>query len=189
MLAYILNEPGLVEVVREETKAAFQNGEVDFHYLNDCCPRLGAMWDETIRMSAYSASVRYITEDTVISGKVLRKGNRLMIPYRQLHFDETTFGDSVHNFKADRFLENKTLTRSDSWRPFGGGTTMCPGRYIAKQAVIMFVAMVLQRFDVKIAEPEKEFPEPELRKPVLGIMSNRDGKDLKVKLTYRESRV
>jgi cytochrome P450 len=188
MLAYILREPGLIDVVREETKPAFQHLQVDFQYLNDDCPKLAALWNETIRMTSYSASVRYVTEDTFIGGKLLRKGNRLMIPYRQLHFDERIFGDTANTFEADRFIKKKNLTRSDSWRPFGGGLTMCPGRYIAKQAVIMFVAMVLHRFDIELADEQQSFPEPELGKPVLGIMSNKSRQDLKVRLSPTKSR-
>ncbi|KAF7586369.1 hypothetical protein BBP40_009015, partial [Aspergillus hancockii] len=134
LLTYILNNgPEYINLVREETLPAFSDGKTtpDLEYLHENCPHLDAMWNETIRLSAYSASVRFVTSDTIIGGKVLRKGNRLMIPYRQLHFDESTFGLEypVDEFRPERFRQKaKNLTRSDNWRPFGGGTTMCPGR-------------------------------------------------------------
>ncbi len=130
MLAYIIYQSDLVDTIRTETAAAFDDsGRVDYHYLEDSCPRLGAVWYETIRMTAYSASVRYITEDTVIGGKILRKHNRVMVPYRQLHFNEEIFGKGVHQFDPERFIRDPALQKSSSWRPFGGGVTMCPGRY------------------------------------------------------------
>ena len=65
-------------------------------------------------MSAFSASVRYVTKDTLIGGKLLRKGSRPMIPYWQLHFDDSGFGSDIQKFKSDRFLNDKDLTRSGS---------------------------------------------------------------------------
>lgn len=130
MLAYIIYHPELIDIVRAETELGFDdNGRIDFHYLNDSCPKLGAIWNETVRMTAYSASVRHLTDDTVIGGKTLRKHNRVMIPYRQLHFNEEVFGKDVNQFDPWRFLRDKALQRSPSWRPFGGGITMCPGRF------------------------------------------------------------
>lgn len=130
MISYIIFYPELIDIVRIETDRAFDNdGRVNFHYLNESCPRLSAIWNETIRLTTSSASVRHLSADTIIGGKILRKNNRVMIPYRQLHFNEEVFGKDVHRFDPDRFLKNEALQRSSSWRPFGGGITMCPGRF------------------------------------------------------------
>ena len=185
MLSYILFEPELLRIVREETKDSFTNGELEVKYLEENCPRLNGVWNEVLRLSAYSSSVRYITEDTIIGGKKLRKGNRIMIPNRQLHFDEKVFGDRVKEFKSARFLDDDALTRTLSWRPFGGGTTLCPGRFIAKQSVIAFVAMLVQRFDIVLVGQQK-FPRFEVGNPVLGVMSSKKGDDLSVQLTPRK---
>lgn len=167
-------EPDLLHVIREETTPAFPNGDSqspDVKYLDEKCPRLNGIWDETVRLSAYSSSVRYITEDTIVGGKILRKGNRVMIPNRQLHFDENVFGDKVREFKPTRFINNDNLIRSGSWRPFGGGSTMCLGRFIAKQAVITLVAMMLQRFHVEPAG-KQNFPKTGRGKPGPGYNVN-----------------
>lgn len=185
MLTNMLFEPGLFQIVKDETKACFVDGKPDMKQLDENCPRLNGIWDETIRLSAYSSSVRYITDDTLIGGKILRKGNRVMIPNRQLHFNESVFGDRVKDFVSTRFVNNPGLTRNMSWRPFGGGVTMCPGRFIAKEAVTAFVAMIVQRFDIELAG-RQEFPRLEDGNPVLGIMSSKGGDDLLIRLTPRE---
>ncbi|GAB1311764.1 hypothetical protein MFIFM68171_01974 [Madurella fahalii] len=125
LLTYLLHRPALIDLIRAETEPAFHSdGTIDPKHMHDGrCPPLDTMWNETIRMSAYSASVRFITRDTVIGGKVLRKGNRLMIPYRQPHFDEDVFGLAVDEFRPERFSEKANLTRSDNWRSLGGGNT------------------------------------------------------------------
>ncbi|KAF4633489.1 hypothetical protein G7Y89_g4633 [Cudoniella acicularis] len=186
MFSYILFDPELVSLIGEETNGAFADGDIpDIKYLEEECPHLNGIWNETIRLSAYSSSVRYIMEDTTIGGKILRKGNRVMIPNRQLHFNASTFGEDAKSFKPTRFFNNEKLLNSKSWKPFGGGTTICPGRFIAKQAVILYVAMILHRFDLEIAG-ERKFPKMEEGNPVLGIMSAKAGDDLSVKLRPRK---
>jgi cytochrome P450 len=184
MLNFILHEPGLYQIISDEIQAVFVQGAdtPDAHILLDKCHRLNAAWDETIRMSAFSASVRHVLEDTVIGGKLLRQGSRLMIPYRQLHFNQSVFGPNIDQFKSDRFLKDTSLKRGGSWRPFGGGTTQCPGRYAAKLVVLSFIAMLFKRFRVDIDGPQKS-PEPQLGKPVLGIVASKG--DLRVRITPR----
>ncbi|KAL8992989.1 MAG: hypothetical protein Q9169_006679 [Polycauliona sp. 2 TL-2023] len=186
MLAYLLKHPQLLEQIRNETTPAFEADTPNVDYLKDSCPLLDGVWNETLRHSAYSASVRHIQEDTVIGGKTLRKGNRLMIPYRQLHFDEGVFGEDAQSFEPARFQKNAKLLRSASWRPFGGGVTMCPGRYVAKESVAIFIAIVFRRFDIEFVTGQV-FPTGAEGTPVLGIMNVQDGEDPLVRITPRHA--
>ena len=187
LLAYVLYTPGLQEALREESERAFSSadGKVDVQYLSERCPKLDGVWNETIRMSAYSASVRYVTEDTLVGNRILRKGHRVMVPYRQLHFNEKVFGKSVNDFRPNRFVEDASLLRKSTWRPFGGGQTMCPGRFVAKNAVVTFIAMLFHRYELELAH-EQRFPRAEMGNPVLGIMANKNGDDLMVRFKARE---
>jgi cytochrome P450 len=186
MLSYMLFHPELIDVVREETRPAFADGRgtPDLAHLNDRCPLTNGIWNETLRLVAASSSVRYITKDTIMGGLRLRKGNRVMIPYRQLHFNEEIFGDRINEFNPKRFVDKPSLLKSPSWRPFGGGATMCPGRFVAKQAVVSFMAMVLNRYNIALDGPQP-FPSAKEGNPVLGLMSNLQGSDLQVRLTPR----
>lgn len=181
----MLFEPELLDIVREETKPAFTNGKIDAKYIADSCPRLKGIWDETIRLTAFSASVRTIIDDTPVGGKILRKGNKLMIPYRELHFDENVFGKGVTEFQSERFIKEPGLTRHPSWRPFGGGNTQCPGRFAARQSAAVFVAMALHRYDIEMCPGNQAFPQPEEGNPSLGIMDTKEGSDLRLRLTKR----
>ncbi|RAL17622.1 cytochrome P450 [Aspergillus homomorphus CBS 101889] len=194
LLTYILQYgPHYIDLIREETAPASPSGpktsiqDPNLAHLHDNCPLLNAMWNETIRLSAYSASVRFLSADTVIGTKILRKGNRLMIPYRPLHFDASIFGVEypVTEFHLKRFMvkHGQTLTYSDNWRPFGGGSTMCPGRHVAKRFVMLFVSILLHRFDIEAVT--KNVPAADEGKPVLGLMSVKEGEDLLVKVWPR----
>ena len=183
-LAYVIRSPELVDSLRREFEGAFADGSLNVEYLMESCPLFDGVWLESLRHSSYSASVRSITQDLALGGKVIRKGNRLMIPYRQLHFDESVFGPNVKDFSPQRFLGNPKLQSSALWRPWGGGQTMCPGRFVAKRSVAIFVALTLKQFDLEVLEGQN-FPLGEEGKPVLGIMTIK-GDDLKVRVKRRK---
>ena len=207
LLTYLLHHPGLLAAYREETAAAFSSGPaaelVDPFLIQDParCPQVNAIWHETLRMSGWAASVRLITEDTIVGGKRMRRGHRVMVPHRLLHFDADVFGASPGEFRAERWLEHhqgaegtetdaecgygsNSLARSPSWRPFGGGKTMCSGRFLARFSVTTFVATLLRRFDVELVEGPA-IPRADEGRPVLGTMSIMEGNDFKVRLTPR----
>ncbi|KAI3327514.1 cytochrome P450 [Ustulina deusta] len=187
MLNFLLATPSLLDVVRKETAPVFRaNGSVDFQHLHHSVPNLDAIWNEMLRLSAFAASVRYIKADTVVGTKILRKGNRVIIPYRQLHLDQSVFGDDVHKFRYQRFLHKPKLAQTNNFRPFGGGTTMCPGRHIAKRAVFLFTAILLRRFDVEL-EGDQKMLEPDLTRPVPGLMSPKLGDELVITLRPRKT--
>ena len=68
--------------MREETRPALSNGPADLEYLKNNCPKLNAIWMETLRMATSAASFRFLTEDTMVGNKMLRKGNRVLVPSR-----------------------------------------------------------------------------------------------------------
>lgn len=120
----------------------------------------------------------------------------MLSPFRQLHFDATVFGDDAQEFKFDRFLgtENAGLVKGKSFRPFGGGPTYCPGRFVAKQEVFMFVATVLARFNLSTTtqhttgskkEEGQAFPRLDRKKPSLGVMGPVAKNDFLVHVTPR----
>ena len=173
-LARVVHDKDLMCNVRDETVMAFRNEILDVPYLTERCPVLNSIWLESLRLSAGLSSVRHITDDTVIGGKVLRRGDKVLISGRQLHLDEAVFGGDPFSFDPQRFLRNPKLEQHPSFRPFGGGATLCPGRILAKHAVFTFIALALQRFEIESATAQP-FPRCEERNAGFGItMSNDD---------------
>ena len=183
LLAHTLHNPSLHSALRNETAPAMRSdGRVDMPYLVAHCPHLTATYHEALRLNSSAASVRTASSPTVIGGKLLRRGTKLMSPFRQLHFDEGIFGADAQRFVPERFIRDEGLVRSKGFRPFGGGTTHCPGRFVAKQEVFMFVAVVLHRFEVRLAPGEQAFPVLERKKPSLGVMDPVEGDDVVVEV-------
>ena len=188
-IAHLLYDSDLMKSIRLEILATMSNGKLNTKALLDECPRFNSLLDEILRLYSNSSSVRFILEDTIIGGKTFRKGNRIMMPYRQLHENDQVYGDDVSKFVPDRFIKDKTLRRSPCFRPFGGGSTWCPGRFVARKEVIAFVASILYQFEISLVKTpdglNQVFPRVESAKPSFGMMGVVSGDDLKVKVCLR----
>ena len=84
-----------------------------------------------------------------------------MITYRQINFNEPSFGENIGSFDAVRFVDSK---------PFGGGWT--PRRFVVQQTFLTFIAMLLHHFDIEMSEQQR-FPKAD-EGTVLGVMETLD---------------
>lgn len=193
MLSHLLFNEDLLKLVRAETEAAWQDETLRVKYLCTHSPNLDAIFCEVLRLNSGAMSTRRILSPTEIGGKVLQPGNFLLIPSRQLHKNKEVWGSDVSEFDAFRFVKNKGLARHSSYRPFGGGESYCPGRTLAKEEVFGFIAILLHRFNIKLArlghvKGEKQvFPQVEVSTPGLGITGPAKNMDVIVDMALRET--
>ncbi len=88
--------------------------------------------------------------------------------------------------KPRRFLEKKKLDRSEFYRPFGSGVTLCSGRIVGRQEALAFVAILLLRYEIRALRPGEKvlgvegtrFPRVDETKPSLGVATQVKGDDL-----------
>ena len=126
ILSHLLFTPHLITTIRAEIDNAFTaDGHLDADHLSQRCPQLHALWLETLRLTSASTALRTLTANTWLGGTHLAQGRLLVVSARQLHFDTAAFGTDAASFRATRFLDDPKLTRSASFRPFGGGPTLC----------------------------------------------------------------
>ncbi|KAI5861435.1 cytochrome P450 [Durotheca rogersii] len=189
LLAHLLYDEPLLARVRRETEAAWRGDQLDIKRLCASCPALDAAFNEVLRLNNAAAAVRVASRATVVSGKVLRAGATIVLPFRQLHRDETVWGADVERFDAARFLRNRAWARSASFRPFGGGATLCPGQTLARHEVFGFVAVLLRRFRLTLARPPggevPPFPPLNSVTPSFGLNGPMRGTDVIVNVAER----
>lgn len=189
VMAYLLYDDEIKELVRQETEAAWKSGKLDIKFLCANCPNLEAIFNEALRLNGGAMVSRVVLERTMIGGKDLLPGSSILIPSRQLHTNEDVWGSNVREFEATRFLKKKSLARHSSFRPFGGGSTYCPGRVLAKEEVYGFVAILFHRFNMELADVatdgRKKPPFPRLNDttPALGITGPLKSMDVIVDMT------
>lgn len=107
------------------------------------------------------------------------------MPYRQMLLDEKVFGSDANVFNHLRFLHNPALAKSPSFRPFGGGTNLCPGRALAQKEILWFVALAIGKLDLVLGEgcdgSHRNIPDQE-NNPYIGILRPVIGQDVHVRV-------
>ncbi|ORY14742.1 cytochrome P450 [Clohesyomyces aquaticus] len=186
MLAFMFQDKDLTGKVTAELATCFRpDGKLDIPSLQSQTRYLTALWHETLRLANSSASARVITADTQLGPYTLRAGHRLLIPYHQLHRNLAVYGSNAEAFDISRFLNDEKLAQDPSFRPFGGGSTYCPGRFLAKQEIFMAMAFLLCRFDVQV-QSQGAFPRMDDAKPGIGVVSPVEGDDMVLRLRVKE---
>lgn len=150
-------------------------------------PFIQGVWKESLRLGVTSAAARVVTQDSIVEGYVLEKGSVLLLPVRLMHFDADVF-DDPDSFVPERWIVDpndaeaaaKQSRQNNSLRPFGGGTGMCSGRYIAEMEVLSTAATLLLLFDIELEAGQ----EVGLNPRALGVMEPL--RDPKVRIRRRE---
>ncbi|KAF3054024.1 hypothetical protein E8E11_008790 [Didymella keratinophila] len=183
LLAHLLHSPALLSQIREEVLPGVKLDSVDETYLLERCPVLDSLAREVLRLTVATSLARVIMSPCVIGGKALVPGRKIMLPISALHHDASIWGTSPAVLDSNRFVSNPKLAKSTSYRPWGGGPTMCPGRFFARRSVNALVAILLTRYELEVVSDE--FPEMDGARPSPGIAPVTKGHDVKVKCTPR----
>ncbi len=191
-MAYIIHDPSLYKAIRKEIDPAVSKGQAGLVSRLEDCQRLVAIYHEILRLNTASASIRSVDAPTDLGSVTMSAGAKVLIPYRQLHLDESVFGDNAAQFDAERFFARPDLSKNPSFRPFGGGTTYCSGRHVAKREILTFVAVALHQYDIDVAagtldHKPQSFPRCDVKKPCLGVLPPVAGDDVNVVVRKRRS--
>ncbi|KIM42710.1 hypothetical protein M413DRAFT_444378 [Hebeloma cylindrosporum] len=157
LLRRIFSRTDLLPRLREEVAPAFASGNSittleQVQHLLTSCPLLRAFYDETLRLHSSSVSNRVVVEETTVGGYTLKVGHNVICPSYVQHRLPEYFGNDTDKFEPERFikpvLEKGTPADPKMVRAFGGGVSLCPGRFFASNEVLSYAASALWRFDM-----------------------------------------
>ena len=168
LLRRIYTHPNAIPKLRAEIAPVFPPGSKSksittldqVHHLLTACPLLRAFYDETLRLHSYSSSNRIVAapEDdnpTTVGGYTLKQGRNLLLPSYSQHHSPHHFGPNPDRFDPSRFLEpvlpGGKPADAKMVRAFGGGVSLCSGRFFAGNEVLAYAASVLWRYDVRFS--------------------------------------
>lgn len=79
LVAYLVHNPKLLEQLRQEVLPSLQGTSLKESYLSEQCPKLDALINETLRLTVASSLARVVTQTSVVGGKTLKPGNKIMV--------------------------------------------------------------------------------------------------------------
>ena len=161
LAAHIFSDLALLEDIRTEIETtsvhksdAGRKRSLRVCIMREKCVLLHAAFQELLRIHALGSSVRYVREDIVLQYRyLLKKRMVVQMPMACLHTDPAAWGTDVEEFKPTRFLKTRndakeTKTSATAYRPFGGGSSLCPGRHFVTLEAMALAACMVLRFDV-----------------------------------------
>ena len=124
---------------------------------------LDSACSEGMRLTAGPMNGRFATTDFTFpldAGGALdiKAGDEFLLYPRHTHFDAEIFADPTA-FRFDRFVDDRgrstTFTKGGRrltmpYLPFGGGVSMCPGRFFARNEIKVLVATMLTWLDTEL---------------------------------------
>lgn len=138
---------------------------------------LQSVYTETLRLHITFNIPRTTTADVVMDPRefTIEKGALLFAPIEIAHRDEGSWGVAGHpaaEFLGERHVrytaedegvegERKKTRQAEfvmgardpnTFFPYRGGASVCPGRHFAKLEIFMIVAVLLDKFDVEFVE-------------------------------------
>ncbi|KAI8931607.1 hypothetical protein NX059_011261 [Plenodomus lindquistii] len=159
----ILSDVEILQAVREELFAVSNQQHEDAGQLpqlrvlnlkeiKTSCPTFMAMLNETLRFHSSVINIKKVQHDTTLANQyLLKKDGIVMIPGQSIHHNPEIWGSIADTFDHRRFLTpdaERNLTRTSAFRPFGAGTSMCPGRHFSTNVILSLVAMVVLQYNV-----------------------------------------
>uniref|UniRef100_F6SQD6 Steroid 17-alpha-hydroxylase/17,20 lyase n=1 Tax=Monodelphis domestica TaxID=13616 RepID=F6SQD6_MONDO len=82
------------------------------------------------------------------------KGTRIYINLWSIHHDPTQWNEP-ERFMPERFLDknkDQLIIPNASYFPFGSGPRVCVGEFLARSELFLFLAWILQRFDLEVPD-------------------------------------
>jgi len=181
MLIELVQRPTLLEAVRQEvlttvtsTSAPGEPAAPQFDLSKlTALPLFSSLWLETLRFYVSSVPFRKLLSTLEVGGYQLEAGKTILAPTTLAHNEASFWTQSGHSpdeFWPERFIGKDDKELAGHFLPFGGGSTICPGRFFARQEVLLAVAMMVTRFEFelvgfveKTGEQRYGKPEPDVK--------------------------
>ncbi|BCS28420.1 cytochrome P450 [Aspergillus puulaauensis] len=161
MLVHIILDSGLAERVSSEVDNFVQKPDLEALILapgeiRKGCPVLVATYQEALRLYSSSARAYQVMEDFMLTDDCLLKKNSIItIPAETIHRNPKNWGSDALEFNVDRWFKSDRTLNSSAWVPFGGGSSICPGRFFVFDMILSTVIVILHGYDVETPETKQ----------------------------------
>ncbi|KAH6887688.1 cytochrome P450 [Thelonectria olida] len=109
-----------------------------------------AIASETLRwrpVAVLGGTPHASTADYTYKGMFIPKGSTIIAPLWTIHLNEADF-PNPHEFRPERFLEDREYPGTFGHSAFGWGRRICPGMHLGSASIAINIARILWGFDV-----------------------------------------
>jgi len=155
----LYSHPELLSEMRDGLRATARTSpsdnflHMDVDQVSAKFPKWEAFVREVLRLKAYNLSARAVLRDTTLEGGyLLKKDSILLIPSAEIHSDPEMWGTAAEEFRPERFLKEggiRSGVPASSYRTFGAGPTLCPGRHLFMTEMIVLMAIMVLKYDIQ----------------------------------------
>lgn len=158
----LFSRPDVLTELREEVVGKAVSGSkedgfvIDVAALKTECPLLLSVYQEAQRTRHIHANIRKVMADTLLDGRyMLKKGGYLQMPGQPIHRNGEAWGSSAEVFDPYRFVpkpgsDRKSVAPSN-FVAWGAAPHLCPARQFASTEIMIMVALLAMRVDMKPA--------------------------------------
>ncbi|KAK8863043.1 cytochrome P450 [Apiospora arundinis] len=163
MIGHIASDKQLAATIQDELDQVVESLScgaltVSTDRMRAQCPILVSVCQEVLRLIGSSNSTFFVHEDVVLDGRfLLKQGSILQVPAVAIHSNPEIWGPNAQVFKADRFLKPERVHPSAN-RTFGGGSTLCPGRHLALNELLLMATLLFHTYDVQLSAKTPRLP-------------------------------
>ena len=199
LITHIYSDTTLLQQIRQELESTSVGHPDDgaastlrVFTMRERCNLLHATLREDLRCHVLGSSVRYVRKDILLDGKyLLHEGVVVQMPLSVLNADRAVWRDDSGVFRPNRFLKachhhggSGDLKQTPSaFRPFGGGTSMCPGRHLAMLETLTVAAYMTLQFNLEPINGDWTLPRPKQKSLATNVFPPE--KDIKVRVIRR----
>ncbi|WP_068304835.1 cytochrome P450 [Pararhodobacter sp. CCB-MM2] len=177
----MLQNPAVLAEARAQVDRVLGDRMPTLQDLNDL-RYLDQVLMETLRLwPTAPAFGRFPHKDTLLGGKYpLTPKDTVLVLIPTLHRDPAVWPEP-EAFRPERFAQDAAAQLPpNAWKPFGTGARACIGRPFAMQEAQLVLAMMLQRFDFELADPDYKL--------VVHETLTLKPEDLRIRITPRRAR-
>jgi cytochrome P450 len=167
-LLELLSIPGLVSDIRAELQGVNYPALQPSEYVTvipSRVPLLRSIYYESLRMHINAVTIREVVAPTTLSteGRTwqLEAGGVVTLAGTLLH-EDAEWHPQPEQFRPRRFMDKELGGGGENaakyTKPFGGGTSYCPGRVFAEKQIIGFLAALVWRYEIRIATEGFKIP-------------------------------
>jgi len=164
---HFLHNPDKLIAAQKEVDDVVGDSALELEHLSKLKYIKASIYEALRYMGPIGLMVKRAKQDTTLAGKYkVDSKAQIICNLKPFHHDPKVWGDDADVFRPERMLNGGYESLPpNAFKAFGDGERACIGRAFTEQEMIMAVALILQRFQVEMADPSYSFRES--RSPIV----------------------